>query len=186
MTNPIVFLCGPDMCGKTEIAKALADRLRVPYYKASAERKSFVDNQERFINDIKYACPARLDLLRQMDSGIVYDRGYPCEAAYSTFFKRKTDIEAIKWLDTQYAELGAVIVFPVRSTYAGIRDDLNISIDESVLLKLEGMYQMFLSTSKCRVLELNVDDENLERELEDILTFMGYSKDTQKSLKEGI
>src|SRR5690349_8240574 len=60
--NTVVYVVGPDMCGKTEISRALARKLALPYYKASSEHGAFLKKQERFINDIRYACPARLDL----------------------------------------------------------------------------------------------------------------------------
>ncbi len=171
--QPIVFMIGPDRCGKTEIGKALSKRLGVPYYKAAAERTAFVSNQDRFINDIRYSCPARLDLLKQLGAGVVYDRGYPCEWVYSRFFERQTDETAITWLDEQYAEMGAVIVICHRQKgYAGIVDDLDPNIEVHALNELHDLYWDFSKVTKCRVLKLAVDDENLDRELADIINFM--------------
>lgn len=168
----IVFFCGPDRCGKSEMSKELSKRLGLPYYKASTEHSGFVSNQDRFILDIRYSCPARLDLLKQIGTGIVYDRGYPCEWVYSRFFNRQTDESAIWWLDDQYANLGAKIIIPVRRSYTGIVDDLNPSIDEIKLSELTSLYGEFSKKTKCEVLELYVDDENLERELIDIMSFL--------------
>ncbi len=170
--NQIVFFCGPDMCGKTQMAKELSRRTGLPYYKASAEKFSFTDNQSRFINDIKYACPARLDLLQQIGTGIVYDRGYPCEYVYSKFFGRPTEEQAIWALDDRYAAMGAAIIIPYRSSYEGIQDDLDPTIGQTKLEQLQALYDKFMTLTKCRVLKLNVDDENLNRELTDIMTFL--------------
>lgn len=178
MSNkPVIFLCGPDMCGKTEIAKALSKKLEIPYYKASAERGAFVSGQSRFINDIRWACPARLDLLKQMDSGIVYDRGYPCEWVYSKFFGRETDLNAIQFLDNEYADMGAVIIIPYRTSYVGIQDDLDPTIDSHKLEELTRLYDEFAKMTQCRVLKLNVDDEDLDRELQDIIQFMNEKEE---------
>lgn len=179
---PIVFLVGADMCGKTQIAKELATRLRLPYYKASTEHAGFLGGQDRFLNDIRYSCPARLDILKQINTGIVYDRGYPCEAAYSIYFKRPTDAHALTYLDKEYAQLGAVIVLAYRSSYAGIKDDLDERLDSVVLKQLEQTYRTVLAMSKCRVLFLNVDDEDLEREVTEVLTFIGIDKETQQMM----
>ena len=168
----IVFVVGADMCGKTEIGKALSKHLALPYYKASVERSAFVSNQKQFINDIRYACPSRLDLLKQLGNGIVYDRGYPCEYVYSRFFGRKSDDKAVFWLDEQYAQLGANIIIATRKDFTGIKDDLNASIGKDELEKLSALYDEFAAKSKCRILKLYVDDENLERELTDIMTFI--------------
>lgn len=170
--QPIIFMVGPDRCGKTEIGKALARRLGLPYYKASEERNAFVNNQERFINDIRYACPARLDLLKQLGTGIVYDRGYPCEWVYSRFFNRPSSDEAVFWLDDQYAAMGARIVIPARRSFAGIQDDLNADIGQAELERLTLLYNRFAELTACPVLKLYVDDEDLERELRDIMSFI--------------
>lgn len=166
------------MTGKTQIAQALSKKLNVPYYKASTERNAFVKNQDRFIHDIQYSCPARLDLLKQMleqdlVKGVVYDRGYPCEYAYSDFFARKTDVEALAWLDAQYSKLDATIVLTYRSSYKDIVDDLDPSINCKALERLENSYRTFLSASLCKVLYLCVDDENLEREVIEVMNFLG-------------
>jgi shikimate kinase len=48
--NQIVFFCGVDMCGKTQMAKALSQQMNLPYYKASTEK-----NESRlFINSSSF------------------------------------------------------------------------------------------------------------------------------------
>jgi thymidylate kinase len=168
--NQIVFFCGVDMCGKTQMAKALSQQMNLPYYKASTEKNGFVEDQSRFINDIRYSCPARLDLLTQIGTGIIYDRGYPCEWVYSHFFNRPTDLDAIWMLDEKYAALDAVIIIPFRTSYTGITDDLDPTIEKK-LTELQKLYDKF--ATKCKVSKLCVDDENLERELFDITNFIG-------------
>lgn len=177
----IVFVCGPDRTGKTEITKALSSFLGLPRYKASTEHNGFLSNQERFLNDIRYSCPARLDLLKQLDSGVVYDRGYPCEWVYSRFFKRQSDDSAIAWLDSQYAHLGAVIVVTSRRSFKGIVDDLNDQICEPELNELAQLYDQFLAMTSCRTLKLYVDDENLQREINDIVEFV--NSDEKKGVR---
>ncbi len=178
MSNPkIICFAGPDKCGKTQIAKTLADQLEIPYYKATSEQTQFVKNQERFIKDIQWSCPARLDLLKQMIDqgyvkGVVYDRCWVCESVYSTLYKRITDSDAIYWLDEQYAKLGAIIIIPYRSSYRGIVDDLDPTLDENKLKELEKLYRNFAAHSKCKVLFLNVDSENLDVELREINKFL--------------
>lgn len=171
-SQQVIFFCGPDRCGKTEMIKALSKRLNIASYKASDERLAFVSNQGKFINNIRFACPARLDLLKQLGSSVIYDRGYPCEWVYSRLYKRETDDAAVQWLDEQYAQMGAIIVMPFRSSYEGIVDDLDPTIGKQKLEELQALYDEFAKLTKCRVLKLNVDDENLERELDDIIKFL--------------
>lgn len=172
----VIFLSGPDRCGKSEISKALSQRLALPYYKASSEHTGFLSNQDRFIQDIRYSCPARLDLLRQIGTGIVYDRGYPCEWVYSKFFGRPTDDQAIMWLDEQYAALNARIIIPLRRSYEGIKDDLDPRIDGQSLQRISELYEEFATRTKCNVKKLYVDDEDLDRELKEIFSFIEETK----------
>lgn len=170
--NHIVFLVGPDMTGKSQIGHELSKRLSIPYYKASTEHAGFLKNQDRFINDIRYSCPARLDLLKQIGSGVIYDRGYPCEWVYSRIYSRTTDESAIRYLDDEYSRLGATIVLCTRSSFKGIVDDLDERLNEEKLQRISDLYEEFLGTSRCRVMRLNVDDEDLVREVNDIIKFL--------------
>lgn len=172
----LVFFVGPDMCGKTEIAKEVSRKLRVPYFKATSEHTSFlssrVSKNDQFLNQLRFADPRVLDILRQTGHSVVFDRGFPCEYAYSKVFSRETDLTMLKHIDEAYAALGAVIVFCHRSSYKDIKDNLDSSITELVLAKLHDVYKEFASWTKCRLLSLNVDDENLEREVFDVIDFV--------------
>lgn len=170
--SPIIIVCGPDKCGKTNIARALAKELRVPYYKDSREQHQFVNGMEAFYNDLLHADPARLDLLAQLNTGLVFDRGYPCEWVYSRFFNRRSSDAMIQWLDEKYAALGAKIVVPIRRSYEGIVDDLNPLLAGSQLQRLEDLYTEFLVTSRCGWIKLYVDDEDLTREVNVIMSFL--------------
>jgi len=176
-TYNIVLVVGVDMCGKTNIAKALAKSLNVPYFKASSERTSFANDQSRFINDIRWADSARLDMLTQVMlqgyiSGMVFDRGHACQWVYSRMFERERDDDAVWKIDEQLANLSAVIVIPYRTTYDGIVDDIDSTLRGEKLVKLGTLYDDFASLTKCPVLKLNVDDEDLNRELNDINDFL--------------
>lgn len=169
----IVFMVGPDMTGKTEIASALSRRIGVPRFKASSEHDSFLSSRtsknDKFLNQIRYADPRVFDVLKQTGYSLIFDRGFPCEAAYSEVFKRTTDHSVLKHMDEQWASLGSLIVFCHRSSYAGIVDDIDPTIREETLQRIHDAYLGYLSKTKCRVLMLNVDDENLDREVNEII-----------------
>jgi hypothetical protein len=173
------------MCGKTEIAKEVSKKLRVPYFKATSEHTSFlssrVSKNDQFLNQLRFADPRVLDILRQTGHSVVFDRGFPCEYAYSKVFGRETDLTMLKHIDEAYAALGAVVVFCHRSSYVGIKDDLDPSINWQVLAKLHDAYKEFLSWTKCRLLQLNVDDENLEREVCEVVDFAMLTRRGTKS-----
>ena len=173
----IVFFVGPDMCGKTEIAKEVSRRLGVPYFKATSEHTSFlssrVSKNDQFLNQLRFADPRVYDLLRQTGHSVVFDRGYPCEFVYANVLERETDMVMLRHVDAAWAGLGARIVLCHRSSYAGINDDLDPTIDQDMLNDLHDTYFEFSRWTKCPLLKLNVDDESLEREVSETLTFLG-------------
>jgi deoxyadenosine/deoxycytidine kinase len=176
MNQDLVFFVGPDMTGKTQIAQATAAELQVPYFKATSEHTSFlsmrVSTSDQFLNQLRFADPRVLDMLRQTGHSVVFDRGFPCEYAYSKVFCRETDVVMLRHLDEEYAKLGACVIFCHRSSYEGLRDDLDSSIGHELLSELHAAYEDFVSWSKCSVLRLNVDDEDLNREVTDVVDFV--------------
>jgi hypothetical protein len=175
----VVMVCGPDMCGKTQIAKELAKVTGIPYFKASSEHDAYlsskVSKRELFLNQLRYADPRVVDLLKQTGQSVVFDRGFPCEYVYSQVMNRETDLKMLKHLDEAWAALGAKVVVCYRTSYGGIVDDLDPNITEKTLLDLAATYFDFAGRfTKCRFHYLNVDDEDLVREVKEVLAFMGW------------
>lgn len=167
------------MCGKTQIAKELSKRLNIPYFKSSNEHSSFLASRasksELFLNQLLYADPRAFDLVKQTGQSVVMDRGFPCEWVYSTVFKRKTDKEFILHMDSLWASLGAKIIFCWRSSYDGIVDDLDPTLSGYLLQDIHDEYVNFLKLTKCEVIQLCVDDEDLEREINDLMCFLNIT-----------
>lgn len=175
MSQQVIIFCGPDRCGKTTIAKELSLRTGIPYFKASSERDSFVNNQSKFINDLVYVDPRVADLLAQLKASIIMDRGFPCEWVYSRFFSRPTHDKALKNVDELFSRLNASIIMCTRKNFSGIWDDQNSSIGPKALATLSALYETFLgSVTKCRHFELYVDDCDIERQLRDINEFIQH------------
>lgn len=182
----IIFICGPDMTGKTQIAKALSQRLNVPYFKATSEHDSYKLSanihtasrlpENAFLMQLQHADPRVLDLFKQCKFNVVMDRGFPCERVYSRVFKRQTNEKMIEHLDEHWAALGARIIICTRSSYEGIIDDIDPRIDSKRLQQLDDEYKLFSQETKCKCLLLNVDDENLDRELSDITNWIEWTK----------
>ena len=174
----MVFFVGPDMSGKTQIAKEVARRLGDErlYFKASDEHDSYlsskVTRREAFLNQLRYADPRVFDVLRQSGHSLVFDRGFPCEYAYSRVFGRETDLSMLKHMDEMWSSIDARVVFCHRSSYDGIVDDLDPKITTDVLRRIHAEYENFFSWSRCKHLSLNVDDEDLEREANEVLRFL--------------
>ena len=172
MSQQIIVFVGPDKCGKTEIAHELSQQLGIPTFKASTEKGKFRD-EEDFILEMQYADPRMVDILKQTGYSIILDRAWPCEWVYSTAFNRETDGDAIFKSDNGFANLGAKVVVCYRTSYNGLVDeDAQDRLTEDMLGKLEQLYRSFAQMSACEIYFLNVDDEDLEREVSEIMTFI--------------
>lgn len=189
MTQRIVVVVGPDMCGKTQIAQGITRATGIPYFKSSSEHDAYLSSKttrrELFLNQLRYADPRVVDLLKQTGQSVVFDRGWPCEHAYSQVMNRETDDKMLWHLDEQWASLDARVVVCYRDSYLGIHDDLDDTIDPSVLTRLDEAYRDFTFRTRCRTYRLNVDDEDLHREVGEALAFMGYPPTDVPGMIEG-
>jgi len=167
MGQRVIIVEGPDQCGKTQISKELARRLQVPYFKNSDEHKYFLSDPGYFINAVRYVDTYFTSYLEASGASVILDRAWPSEWVYSQVLGRNTDMSVLRELDRRHSQLGTVIVIPTRSSYAGIRDDYD-TVSKN-LQRIHDMYLKFACWTTCRVLELNVDDENLEREVRVIM-----------------
>lgn len=173
----IFIFCGPDMTGKTEISKELSKVLGIPYFKATSEHSTYLKKKDMFLQQLRYADPRIADILGQTGHSIIFDRGFPCEFVYANVFGRETDMRVLKDIDAMYASMNTWIIITCRKSYDGIVDDLDHGIDSSVLEKLHNGYREFGKWTKCKVLYLPVDDEDLNREIKDIMIGTGLLGD---------
>lgn len=179
MQRRIVVVDGVDMCGKTEIAKALSSSLsgvfHCPYFKNEMERKVFGTSTaaEYFTNTLRYGMSYMTSYFEQSNAGAVFDRCYPSEWVYTRLFDRPTDAAALERCDDRFSKMGAKIILTYRTSYDGISDDTHPELlGPNKLRALDTLYRQFAEWTHCEVLMLNVDDENLERELHECLPFI--------------
>ena len=168
----IIIFEGPDGCGKTNMAMALSKILGIPYFKNSAEWDFFEKDPTYFKNCITYGAPFLLSYFQQSKASVIEDRGHPSEWVYSRVFNRETNDEILESVDQKYAALGTKIIVPVRSTYSNVIDQFD-SVDTEKLNKIHNTYMEFLEWTVCETLVINVDDENLDREIKEIMHFLG-------------
>jgi thymidylate kinase len=164
----MIALDGPDMCGKTQICKELAASFGLAYYKNSGEWSTDLRSADYFKNVLTYGATIQTDLLCQVKPKVVLDRYYPSEWVYSKVFKRESNEQILEKIDEMFAGAGGRIVICRRKSYEGIRDDLHSYVDSSVLQVLDQTYAHFTDWTKCKVMTLWVDDENLERQVSEI------------------
>lgn len=171
MGNVIIF-DGTDACGKTNMAKELARVTDIPYFKNSDEHKYFLKDPNYFINAIRYVDTYFTSYLEASGASVILDRAWPSEWIYSKVMGRNTDLDVLRELDRRHAKLGTKLIIPWRSNYSQIRDDYDV-----VKENIETIHRLYMefanSWTTCQVLLLNVDDENLDREMTDIRRFIG-------------
>lgn len=169
----IVAIVGSDMCGKTEIAKELARKTGTPYFKASAEHSDFLKYPERFVQSLRFSDTRMVDMFKQCGYSMILDRCWACEYVYSKALHRSTDADALYRVDRAFAALGTVVVIAQRSDYTNIVDDIDpVRLRGSKLQEIHDLYEEFAKWTACKVMRLNVDDEDLDREISDILAYL--------------
>lgn len=169
----IINFAGADRSGKTEIAKELSRRLGIPYFKNQNEIVNFKSDDSYFRNVLKYGAPLLLDFLKQTGAPGIFDRSYPCEWVYSRAMGRETFPEILQKIDEEYAAAGAITIVCARKSYDGIVDDtFPDELSSKKLAEINQLYQDFCAWSKCRSFVLFVDDEDLDREISDIMKFL--------------
>jgi hypothetical protein len=161
-SQKIVFFVGPDGCGKTEISKAVADKLKIPYFKCQTERENWISDLFKNSLYFDYVLP---QFVEQTGVSFVSDRGFPCEYAYSRVYGRRTDDNMVLNIDRNFARLGAQIVFLYRRDYSKARSDEFVKNNE--LERIHYEYEKFSKITKCRVVKMYVDDfdNDLQKQL---------------------
>lgn len=166
----VLIFEGPDGCGKTNISQALSQLIGVPYFKNTNEWDFFENDPSYFVNALTYGDPYFLSYLKQTGASVILDRSYPSEWVYSKVFGRKTNEDVLTAVDSLYAQLGTRIILPFRTDYSNVVDQFS-SVTSEKLAKIDKEYRNFANWTKCETLFVNVDDENLDRELFEILNF---------------
>lgn len=170
----IVILVGPDRCGKSEIAAALSKVTGIPSFKASSEHVTFIGSrqarEDAFLQQMRHADPRVFDLLKQTGHSVIFDRGYPCEWVYGQVLGREIDREIINHMDEMWSTLDTLIVMCCRSSYAGVVDDIDPSLNETVLQQIHDKYLDFKSGTRCRMIVVNVDDHDRSRQIREIVS----------------
>ena len=168
----VVIFEGPDGCGKTNISQALSKSIDVPYFKNKDEWKNFVNDPSYFVHALTYGDPYFLSYLEQTQASVIVDRWYPSEWVYSQIFDRPTNMSVIKKIDQRAASLGAKIIIPYRTKYDNVVDQFEDVITPNILSKVDRAYRDFADWTECHTFFLNVDDEDLGRELTEVRNFL--------------
>ncbi len=162
----IIIFDGPDGCGKTNIAHELSRISGITYFKNEDEHRYFRSDPSYFINAIRYVDRYFTSYLEASGSSIILDRAWPSEWVYSQAMNRETDMEVLKELDARHAKLGTTIIIPFRSDYTDV--DETYPELQTQLQNLDKLYHQFANWSQCNTIMINVDDEDLDREINEL------------------
>lgn len=166
----IIFIEGPDECGKTHIAHALCELYNLQYWK-NEDGAEFDSGSLDLVLKYHYSkLPKMCALFQSLNSGIVFDRNFISEAVYSKVFQRHTYQNIIELLNLTYAEMGAVVIYCTKSKYKNF-DDPHIDIDHVEKIK-EAYEEYFETHTEIPVLRLDTTSEDLEDQLEKIDNFL--------------
>lgn len=166
----IIILVGTEGVGKTNIAAALNKRLNIPIFKAQVQKKFFMGDRSQFLPFLRFGETTLADFLEQTKTSVILDRNWPCEVVYSDYYKRNTDLEVIQQLDEIYAKMNALIVVCTRlQGYAGRVDEDDPTVKEEQITAIDELYKKHVPQFKTRHVLLDTSDEDLEREINEIL-----------------
>jgi len=167
-----IVIEGTDQCGKTEIAKELASRLGMVYFKNRVEWKVFDDNPEKaFDGIVRFGDPMLLDFIDQSGSKVIFDRAWPSEWVYSNVFNRESFTEGVRSLDNWHALNNTHIIICTRKNLK-VDDLFPEKLNLKRVKEIDNEYREFAKWTNCKCHFLSVDDENLDREIDEILDFL--------------
>ncbi len=175
----IIILEGTERTGKTNIAAGLSKRLGLPIFKAQVQKKFFMGDRSQFLPFLRFGETTLADFLEQTGTSVILDRNYPSEVVYSKHFNRPTDHDVVAQLDEAYARMGALIVVCTRlQGYAGRVDEDDLTIKEDQITAIDTLYKKHVPQLKAKHVVLDTSDENLERELDEIVAALENTENT--------
>lgn len=172
----IIAFEGVDRCGKTEISRELSRQIGSPVFKNTGEWSTDLKDATYFKNLLVYGGTFLIDFISQVKPDVIFDRYYPSEWVYSRYFNRDTNEDILRKIDQRFSDIGGKIVLCRRKSYRGIFDDMHEYLDSIALEKLDKFYGEFTSWTKCEVLTLWVDDENLVKQIAEIKTWLNLGE----------
>ena len=149
----IIIFEGHDMTGKTEIAKALAKELGIPYFKNKAEYDKNYDSSAA----LKYQAPFTQKLLEATGQSIIFDRSWPSELIYSQVYERPTYKSILSMLDDRLSRMNSII-FILEKNEEDYLEDAHSMIEVEKYNAIKQAYHNFHSTSSTETHLINISE----------------------------
>lgn len=161
----IIIFEGHDGSGKSNIAEALSKKLEIPIFKSNKEKIRWHDHAI----SLMYTVDGITELLEQTKYSIIFDRWHVSEYAYSKVFGRFTSIEKIFDIDKRLSKLNTLIIHCFKNEEAFKTDEHDI-VKTNQYNEIIYNYRYFLEKSRCQILNINTTDEDLDKQIEKILS----------------
>jgi len=161
----IIIIEGVDKTGKTTLAKELAKKLGLQYFKSNLQKGHFNNND--FKNALKYEGLFMIDFLEQVNINLIIDRSYPSEFAYARAYERETDDKILFELDDRCAKLGVLMIYCYKTDNDQYLNELTdeIIIDHTKMDLIKHCYDSFFKMTACKHLYLNMDSRDLDKQI---------------------
>lgn len=150
----IIFLEGPDNCGKSHVGRFMSQVTTIPYFRFSRQHDMWTKGQ--FKTALEFDQPVLAALFHDTKYNCIVDRSFASEFVYSRVFGRETNMQVLEDLDEKYASMGAVFVILLRKDYSNNGGDIVVPDDK--LLKLHHEYLNFVEWTKCSCIIMHVDE----------------------------
>jgi len=177
----IIVFDGGDNTGKTTIAKALSEKLGIPYY--SHERPVLNRYTDPLLSEMHIAMLRYgYGLLHAAQADLIIDRAHPSEFVYGTML-RKAPKRFIQGVDALLAEYGGKLIICRKGKIVTKADE---TLKVKQLGRAHMLFQEFVKNTKCDVLYLNTTDEDLRSQLTKITNFIYDYPKEQASMEQFI
>jgi len=174
----IIIFEGFDNCGKSTIAKALSKKMFMPLMTNDKSNLSLIKNFN-FEDSFRYCIPKFFQYYDQrFIKDIIFDRDYMSEFVYG-YLKRQEDflsksiLSTCLQFDLEYFKRDTVIVYCYKTEIKDYKDE-ETPID--LKKQAEERYLEIINRSYNKVLMLNTDSQDLEAQLEMIMSFIDRHK----------
>jgi thymidylate kinase len=177
-----IIIDGPDRCFKTTTISLFKRELALrgvymPSYKAKDFSKLFAEQiaekHDLFKNRLQFCTTTEVDMLKQLDFDVIFDRHYPSEFVYSKYYNRETNDTLLRQVDDDFVKCETKIFILCRQSYKGWQDNIDSTID---LSKVDMLYRQFINWShnpNIHVIEVDAMSEADRIQLIYKLTFKG-------------
>lgn len=164
----VIILEGPDSTGKTEIGKALSDKIGVPYFKNSYERERIFRDAR---SDLATYCGLYMaDFLENTGNSVILDRFHISEYVYAQVYNRETSVDDILEIENKLTNIDAKIIYCYKND---LRDYEDEDIDKGKIRKIKYQYEEYFSKYQLlELLKLKTDDKDLDNQIRKIVHFL--------------